>query len=579
MSTMYTELPEGVTRETMDVDVLIVGGGSAGLSCALHLQNQIQKHNEDVSAGRKTGEQIPEQMIVVLEKASEVGAHSLSGAVLNPKALRELIPNFKEEGAPLETEVKKDAVYYLGSDFSFKLPIVPPPFHNEGNYITSISKFNRWLGSKCEEKGINIFPGFAAVEALYEGDKIVGVRTGDKGRDKNGKPKANFEPGLILKSKVTIFAEGTRGSLFKQVEKKLNLRAGKNPEVFEEGVKEIIQMPPGTVEAGQVIHTLGFPLSKSIGGTFIYTIPGDKIILGLVAYLDTNDPLLDPHRELQKLKTHPFLQSMLKGGKVVAYGGKTLPAGGWYSMPRLYGDGFMVCGDSASMVDVQKLKGIHLAMKSGMQAAETIMDGLLKGGEFTAEVTQGYEKRIEAGYVKEELYRVRNFHQTLSKGMFASLPLIGLQEMTGGRGLKDNMKIEHIDADTTEKVVDVWGPYGLEHEDNKLPKPDGELFFDKLSSVYMTGTMHDEDSPNHLILKDGDICRTVCEPNYKSPCNHFCPASVYEMVPSKVEAGKKDLQINYTNCIHCKTCDIKCPFENIEWTVPEGGGGPQYREV
>lgn len=578
MST-YNDLPEGVTRETMDVDVLIVGGGAAGLSCALHLQNQIQKHNEDVSAGRKQGEQIPEQMIVVLEKASEVGAHSFSGAVLNPKALGELIPNFKDEGCPLDSEVKKDAVYYLGSDFSFKLPVTPPPFHNEGNYIISLSKFNRWLGTKCEEKGINIFPGFAAVEALYEGNKIVGVRTGDKGRDKNGKPKANFEPGLILKSKVVIFAEGTRGSLFRQVEKKLNLRAGKNPEVFEEGVKEIIQMPPGTVEAGKVIHTLGFPLSKSIGGTFIYTLPGDKIIVGLVAYLDTQDPLLDPHRELQKLKTHPFLKDMLKGGKVIAYGGKTLPAGGWYSMPKLYGDGFMVCGDSASMVDVQKLKGIHLAMKSGMQAAETIVEGLVKGGDFSEAVTQGFEKRVESSYVKDELYRVRNFHQTLSKGMFASMPLIALQEMTGGRGLHDNMKIEHIDADTTEKVVDIWGPYGLDHEDNQLPKPDGELFFDKLSSVYLTGTMHDEDSPNHLILKDGDICRTVCEPNYKSPCNHFCPASVYEMVPSKVEAGKKDLQINYTNCIHCKTCDIKCPFENIEWTVPEGGGGPQYRET
>lgn len=576
---MYNDLPEGVTRETMDVDVLIVGGGSAGLSCALHLQNQIQKHNEEINAGQKQGELIPEQMIVVVEKASEIGAHSFSGAVLNPKALSELIPNFKEEGCPLDSEVKKDAVYYLGSDYSFKLPVTPPPFHNEGNYIVSLSKLNRWLATKCEEKGINIFPGFAAVEALYDGNKIIGIRTGDKGRDKHGKPKANFEPGLILKAKIVIFAEGTRGSLFQQVEKKLHLRAGKNPEVFEEGVKEIIQMPAGTVEAGQVIHTMGFPLSKSIGGTFIYTLPEDKIIVGLVAYLDTEDPLLDPHRELQKLKTHPFLQSMLKGGKVIAYGGKTLPAGGWYSMPKLYGDGFMVCGDSASMVDVQKLKGIHLAMKSGMQAAETIMDGLLKGGDFSESVTQGYEKRIEQSYVKGDLYRVRNFHQALSKGIVASLPLIALQEMTGGAGLQDPMKIEHVDAETTEKVVDIWGPYGLEHEDNKLPKPDGVLFFDKLSSVYLTGTMHDEDSPNHLLITDGDICRNVCEPKYKSPCNHFCPASVYEMVPSTKEAGKKDLQINYTNCIHCKTCDIKCPFKNIKWTPPEGGGGPQYREV
>jgi electron-transferring-flavoprotein dehydrogenase len=576
---VYDQLPEGVTRETMDVDVLIVGGGVAGLSCALQVQNQILQHNEDVASGKIAGEPIPEQMIVVLEKAAEVGAHSFSGAVLNPKALRELIPNFKEEGCPLDSEVKKDAVYYLGSDFSFKLPITPPPFHNEGNYIVSLSKLNRWLATKCEEKGINIFPGFAAVEALYEGDKIVGVRTGDKGRDKSGQPKANFEPGLILKSKVTIFAEGTRGSLFKTVQKKLNLREGKNPEVFEEGVKEIIQMPPGTVEPGQVIHTMGFPLKKSVGGTFIYTLPGDKIIVGLVAYLDTNDPLLDPHRELQKLKTHPFMQNMLKGGKVIAYGGKTLPAGGYYSMPKLYGDGWMACGDSASMVDVQKLKGIHLAMKSGMLAGQTIVDALIQKTEFNEAATAAYDKKIQASYVHAELYRVRNFHQALSKGFLAALPLIGLQEMTGGRGLEDHMRVLHTDAETTDKVVDVWGPHGLNAEENQLPQPDGNLFFDKLSSVYLTGTMHDEDSPNHLILKDGDVCRTVCEPNYKSPCNLFCPAAVYEMVPSQVEAGKKDLQINYTNCIHCKTCDIKCPFENIEWTVPEGGGGPQYREV
>lgn len=575
----FDELPEGVTREEMDVDVLIVGGGAAGLSCALHLQNQIEKHNEDVQAGRKQGEAIPEQMIVVLEKASEIGAHSFSGAVLNPKALSELIPNYKEEGCPLDAEVNYDAVHYLGSDYSFKLPVTPPPFHNKGNYIISLSKFNRWLGERCEAKGVNIFPGFAAVEALYDGDKIVGVRTGDKGRDKDGTPKANFEPGLILKSKVVIFAEGTRGSLFKQVEKKLDLRAGKNPEVFEEGVKEIIQMPAGTVEPGKVIHTMGFPLSKSIGGTFIYTLPEDKIILGLVAYLDTNDPLLDPHRELQKLKTHPFIYNMIKGGKVISYGGKTLPAGGWYSMPKLYGNGFMVCGDSASMVDVQKLKGIHLAMKSGMQVAETIMDGLMAGVDFSANITAGYEKKMEQSYVKDELYRVRNFHQTLSKGMLASMPLLALQEMTGGRGLTDPMPIEHTDAQTTDTVVEVWGPNGLELDENQLPKTDGVLFFDKLSSVYLTGTMHDEHSPNHLILKDGDTCRTICEPKYKSPCNHFCPAAVYEMVPSTVEPGKKDLQINYTNCIHCKTCDIKCPFENIDWTAPEGGGGPQYRDT
>lgn len=568
------ELPEGVTRETMDVDVLIVGGGSAGLSAAYKLVSDIEKYNQSIDEGKIQAEKIPEQMIVVLEKASEVGAHSFSGAVLNPMALKELIPNFAELGCPLDSEVKTDAVYYLSQSSATKLPMTPPPFHNAGNYIISISKFNRWLAQQCESKGINIFPGFAAVEGLYEGNKIVGVRTGDKGRDKNGKPKSNFEPGLILKAKTTIFAEGTRGSLFKQVSQKLNLRQGKNAEVFEEGVKEIIQMPAGTVQAGQVIHTMGYPLHKSIGGTFIYTLPGDKIILGLVAYLDTKDPLLDPHRELQKLKTHPFIAKMIHGGKVVAYGGKTLPAGGWYSMPKLYGDGFMVCGDSASMVDVQKLKGIHLSMKSGMLAAETALEAIKKRDSSSATL-KSYEDKVFASYIKSQLYRVRNFHQTLSKGVFASLPLLALQEITGGRGLFDRMQA-HEDAKMTKKIKEVWGTEdGLKLKENQLPKSDGVLFFDKLGSVYLTGTSHDEDSPNHLKLQNGDICRTVCEPQYKSPCTLFCPASVYEMLPSKIETGKYDLQINYTNCIHCKTCDIKCPFENIDWTVPEGGGGPK----
>lgn len=578
---MNESLPEGVTRDTMEVDVLIVGGGAAGLSCAYRIATEIEKHNLFVSEGKLKSELIPEQMIVVIEKGSEIGAHSFSGAVLNPKALSELIPQYKELGYPLDAEVKKDAVYYLSKKSAFKLPLTPPPFHNMGHHIISLSKFNRWLAAQCEAKGINIFPGFAAVEAIYEGGKIIGVRTGDKGRDKEGKPKSNFEPGLILKAKTTVFAEGTRGSLFKQVAKKLNLFADRNAEVFEEGVKEVIQMPAGTVEPGQVIHTLGFPLSKSIGGTFIYTIPGDKIILGLVAYFDTKDPLLDPHRELQKLKTHPFIANMIKGGKVIAYGGKTLPAGGWYSMPKLYGDGFMVCGDTASMVDVQKLKGIHLAMKSGMLAADVALEAIKKQ-DSSVDVLKLYETRVYDSYIKNELYRVRNFHQTLSKGLFASLPLIALQEITGGRGLFDRMQTHVTDAKATAKVSDIWGEgvnSGLNDPANMLPPADGVLMFDKLGSVYLSGTSHDEDSPNHLLLQNGDICRTICEPQYKSPCVHFCPASVYEMLPSTKETGRYDLQINYTNCIHCKSCDIKCPFENIDWTVPEGGGGPKYIET
>lgn len=569
---------DDVQRETMDVDVLIVGGGAAGLSAALHLQNSIARHNEDVASGKKSGDPIPDQMIAVIEKSNEIGAHSLSGAVLNPVALRELVPDFKELGCPIETVVEHDAVYYLGQTSKFKLPITPPPFRNEGNFLISLSKLNRWLGQQCEAKGINIFPGFAAVEALYDGEKVVGVRTGDKGLDKHGARKANFEPGLLLKAKVTIFAEGTRGSLFQKVAKRLGLTDGKNPDVYELGVKEIIQCPPGTVEAGHVIHTLGFPMYKGVGGTFIYTYPNDQVVIGLVGYLDTTDPLFDPHRLLQQLKTHPYIADMIKGGKVIAYGGKTLPAGGWYSMPKLYHDGMMVVGDSASMVDVKKLKGIHLAMKAGMLAAETALEAIVSG-DFSAKTLSAYESKVNASYVKGDLWKTRNFHQTLTKGLVVSGPLLALQEITGGRGLFDNLPIEHKDYETTEPVLDTWGPRPWEEEENKLPQPDGTLFFDKLSSVYLTGTMHDEDSPNHLLVANTSVCRDVCYEKYQSPCNHFCPASVYEMVPDLEIPGKKRLQVNYTNCIHCKTCDIKCPFDNIDWTTPEGGGGPQYKET
>jgi electron-transferring-flavoprotein dehydrogenase len=574
----YEMPPVQIERETMDVDVLIVGGGAAGLSAALHLHDLITRHNEAVASGQSQAAPIPEQMIAVIEKASEIGAHSLSGAVLNPVALRELMPDFKEQGCPIACEVTHDAVYFLGADFKLKAPITPPPFQNTGNYLISLSEFNRWLGTKCEEKGINIFAGFAAVEALYEGDKVVGVRTGDKGLDKNGQPKSNFEPGLLLKAKATVFSEGTRGSLFKQVSKKLGLMEGKNPDVYELGTKEIIQCPPGTVTPGKVIHTLGFPLRKGVGGTFIYTLPNDQIILGMVGYLDTEDPLFDAHRLLQQLKTHPFVYDMIKGGRVISYGGKTLPAGGWYSMPKLYHDGMLVCGDSASMVNVKKLKGIHLAMKSGMLAAETLLEAILKD-DFTANVLKGYETRVNESYIREDLYSVRNFHQTLSKGMYTSMPFIAFQEITGGRGLVDNMRIEHKDYETTEPVLDAWGPMPWEQPANILPKPDGVLFFDKLSSVYLTGTMHDEDSPNHLLVENKSVCRDVCYEKYQSPCNHFCPANVYEMVPDTEIPGKKKLHVNYTNCIHCKTCDLKCPFDNIDWTVPEGGGGPRYKDV
>ena len=565
-------------RESMDADVVVIGGGVAGLSMAIHFQKLVLKHNEQ-------NNQKLEPTILVLEKGSQIGAHSFSGAVLNPCALKEFLePQEISEAlsACLATPVEKEAVYYLGTHYKIKFPFLPPPLKNKGYHIISLSLLNKWLGQKAEELGIHILPGFAATEVLYEDNKVVGVRTGDRGRDKKGLEKSNFEMGMDLKAKITIFAEGPRGSLFRKLASHLQLREGKAPDTYSEGVKEIIQMPKGSTPAGQVIHTLGYPLRESVGGTFIYTLKEDRIVIGLVGYLGTQDPLFDPHRELQKLKKHPFIYQMIKGGEVIEYGGRVIPAGGWSSMPKLYHDGMMVVGDSGGMVDDQKLKGIHLAMKSGVLSAQTAFESLINN-DFSKNSLKLYEDRVMKSYIQKELYRVRHFHHTLNKGLFLSAPLLLLQHLMKGHALIKSLVKK--DFKTTAPILDIWGVEKEKHIENQLPPPDGKLFFDKLSSVYLTGTAHEEDSPNHLLLQDGRICQDVCYEKFNSPCHFFCPANVYEMLPEEKtnhlgqKITKKKLKINYTNCIHCKACDIKCPFDNILWTSPEGGGGPNYQNT
>lgn len=568
-------------RESMDVDVVIVGGGVAGLSTAIHLQNLIQQY----FAEKNENKDIPS--VFVLEKGSQIGSHSLSGAVLDTSALTQLLRSDEVSealSASLATPVTKESVYYLGSDHSIQFPFVPAPLKNQGNQIISLCRLNKWLAQKAEKLGVSILPGFAATQALYEGDRVIGVRTGDKGRDKKGAKKSNFEMGMDLKAKITIFAEGPRGSLFKQVACKLNLRKGKAPDTYSQGVKEVIALPKGRKKAGEVIHTLGYPLVESVGGSFLYTLPEDQLALGLVGYLGTQDPLFDPHLELQKLKKHPLIYRIIEGGEVISYGSRVIPAGGWYSMPQLYHNGMLVVGDSAGFVDDQKLKGIHLSMQSGLFAAQTTFEALLKN-DFSKDFLKMYETQVFNSDIKKQLYRVRHFHHTLSRGLFTSAPLLALQEIMKGRRLLGDLRAKDVskDSKTTEPVVEIWGVARERHQDRQLPCPDGKLFFDKLSSVSLTGTQHEENSPNHLLVQDKNVCSDICHDKFRSPCHFFCPAHVYEMVPDEKLAhlgmDRKKLQINYTNCIHCKTCDIKCPFDNIAWTPPEGGGGPNYHNL
>ena len=546
-------------RETLETGVLIVGAGPAGLSCALRLVQLIRGH---------PAPPLQTDSIYVLEKASEVGAHCLSGAVLDPRALRELIPDFEAQGAPLDSPVTSDRVFYFTSSGAWKLPLNPPFLRNHGNYVVSLNKLAKWLAQRVEGAGVNIFAGFSGMEVLFEGSRVTGVGTEDKGLDKNGKPKSNFQPGTNLRAKVTVLAEGPRGSLAKQLISRLGLDCDREPQVYSLGVKELWEIPAGRIAAGEVIHTAGWPLASSqFGGGFIYALSETKLSIGLVSGLDYGDPRFDPHCAFQQWKTHPWLRRVLQGGQMLRYGAKTIPEGGYFSVPATATDGALLIGDSAGFLNSQRLKGIHLAMKTGMLAAETIFEALC-AGDTSARSLGKFEGCWRASWVKNELWKVRNFHQGFEHGFWAGAIHGALQYVTGGRGWRARYpaKAGH------ERMKQLSETYTAPPEQ---PKTDGRLAFDKLTDVYHSGTHHEEDQPCHLKIADFDICNHRCTAEYGNPCQYFCPAAVYEMEEVPGGAGKR-LKINASNCVHCKTCDIADPYQIITWVPPEGGGGPQY---
>ena len=563
-------------RDVMEVDVLFVGGGVASLSGALHLENLIKKHNENVDRSGE-GEKLDEVMIAVLEKGAFVGAHGISGGVMDPVALRELIPDFKDKDAPLEGEVTKEEVLYLTKGGKIKAPITPPPLNNHGNYIVSLARLTEWLGGLVEESGVDIFPGFAGTEVLYDGDRVIGVRTGDKGIDTDGSKKANYEPGIDLQAKAVVFGEGSRGSLTKTLIKRFNLDEGKNAQGYEVGVKEVWEIPEGRIKPGDVIHTMGYPMkSDTFGGGFVYGMKNNHVAVGLLTSLDYKDPCLDPQREFQKFKLHPYIAEILKEGKMVQFGAKTVPVGGYFSVPKVSFNGGVLIGDSACLFNGMKIKGIHYAMKSGMLAAETIFEGLLNN-DFSESQLEKYRTALSESYIAKDLSKVRNFHQSFEGGLWTGMFRVGIQYVLGGRDWSARLDAKP-DFSHLKKVVDAYGSASPTDEQKGDIKYDGEKTFDKETDVYYSGSTHEEKQPPHLKILDLDICYTKCREEYQNPCVRFCPANVYEMEIDE-ETGKPNMKLNFSNCVHCKTCDIKDPYENITWVPPEGGGGPKYSMV
>ena len=541
-------------RETLDVDILIVGGGPAGLSAAIRLA-QLQK-----AAGKTLS-------VAVLEKAAEAGAHLVSGAVLDPRALAELIPDYEDKGAPLVSKVREDRIYFLTGSGKIKFPVTPPPLRNHGNYIISLQQLGKWMSGLAEAEGIDMFPGFAATELLTEGHRVVGVRTGDRGVGRDGEKRATFEPGVEIRAKVTILADGVRGNLTRQLIRRSRITVGNQPQVYALGIKELWDVPAGRLPAWTVVHTLGYPLDqKEFGGGFIYAMSDTRLSVGFVAGLDYEDPMFDPHVAFQRFKLHPLVSGLLRDGQMVRYGAKALPEGGWLTLPECAVDGALIVGDAAGFLNSLRLKGVHLAMKTGMLAAETAFDAVAWGDTSEARLAS-YDEKIRQSWVGAEMRPVQHVHQSFKYGLFGGLAFSGLQLVTKGWWIRQAIPSQpgHLRMRTLNVA-------GHRHAGDS-PKPDRVLTFDKVTNVHFSGTRHEEDQPSHLLVHT-EVCHSICGKEYGHPCTRFCPAQVYEMVPG--ENGELRLQINPSNCVHCKTCDIMDPYQVITWVPPEGGGGPRY---